>query len=339
MSSASSRRALRVTAITLTSVLAVGGAIWAAFVLSPWPSALLIRALFDREAERVSTALEVHLPTPLPAETLNVSYRDGDGDAQLDVYRPADAGDAALPTLVWVHGGAWISGDKSQIGNYLRIIADRGFTVVGVNYSLAPGSTYPTPVVQTMAALDYLNTHADELGVDPERFVLAGDSAGSQIAAQLATIITNPEYAELTGVVPSLAPEQLRAMILTCGAYDTALAGVEGPFAGFLTSVLWSYTGNRNYSEDPALNAASVINYVDAAFPATFITAGNEDPLLPQSEALADRLSGLGVETETLFWPADLRPGLGHEYQFTLDTVQGAQSLESIVGFLGDRTR
>lgn len=339
MSPAFSRRARRVTAITLASVIGVGGALWAAFALSPWPSALVIRALFDREAVKVSNALEVHLPSPLPSETLDIQYRDGDDAALLDIYRPADAGDAALPTLVWVHGGAWISGDKSQIANYLRIVADRGYTVVGVNYSIAPGATYPTPVVQTMAALDYLDEHAAELGLDPERFVLAGDSAGSQIAAQLATIITNPDYAELTGIAPTLAPEQLRAMILTCGAYDTALAGVDGPFAGFLKSVLWSYTGNRNYAEDPALDAASVINYVDAAFPATFITAGNEDPLLAQSEALAQRLGNLDVDTDTLFWPADLEPGLGHEYQFTLDTEQGMAALDAIVNFLGERTR
>lgn len=312
---------------------------WAAFTFSPWPSALIVRGMFDREGVKVGEALAPHVPSPAPSEVLDVPYRAGDDDATLDIFRPAAAGDAALPTLVWVHGGAWISGDKEQIANYLRIIADRGYTVVGINYSLAPGATYPTPVIQTMAALEFLSENAATYGVDPERFVLAGDSAGSQIAAQVAAITVTPDYGDLVGVAPALAPTQLRATVLTCGAYDTALAGVEGGFAGFLKTVLWSYTGTRDFAEDPALKSASVVNYVTGAFPPSFITAGNDDPLLPQSEKFAERLTAEGVDTTTLFYPKDFAPALGHEYQFDLDTEAGRGALEQIVSFLDEHTR
>lgn len=322
----------------LSALLALGLAGWIAFQLSPWPSALAIRWMFDREAVRVSDELIKHLPDPAVSERLDVAYRPGDPDAKLDVFRPAGAS-GALPTVVWIHGGAWVSGDKSQIANYLRILAARGYTVVGINYSLAPGANYPEPLRQGAAALGYLREHAGELGVDPARMVLAGDSAGAQMAAQLAAAITDPGYARRLDIdVPVLATD-LRATLLACGAYDIEAAGIDGAFGGFLRSVLWSYTGTKDYADDPALETASVAKHLSPAFPPTFVTAGNADPLLSQSTLLISRLGELGVKNTALFYPAEHEPALGHEYQFDLDTEPGRAALEDMVGFLGEHTR
>src|SRR5690606_17409491 len=114
-----------------------------------------------------------------------------------------------LPTVVWVHGGGWVAGDKSEVANYLRILAGHGYTVVGVNYPIAPRATYPTPTRRVNDALRHLVSHARRLHVDPTRIVLAGDSAGAHIAAQVAAITTVAGYAELVGIEPALAPEQL----------------------------------------------------------------------------------------------------------------------------------
>ena len=65
--------------------------------------------------------------------------------------------------------------------------------------------------------------------------------------------------------------------------------------------------------------------------------AGNADPLLPQTTALVERLDGLGVETDTLLFPPDTSPPLGHEYQFLLDTPAGREALSRILAFLARR--
>lgn len=328
---------LRVLAIILGVLLVLGLGTWAAFRWSPWPSALVIRSMFDREGMRVNEALAPRVLADEISEQLDISYLEGE-DTRLDVFRPLSAENVPLPTVVWVHGGGWISGDKDQIANYLRILAARGFTVVGVNYTIAPEATYPTPVTQTMAALDYLNTHAEDLGVDANNIVLAGDSAGSQISAQLATLITSPAYARDLGIAPTLEPRQLAATVLTCGAYDLSLADVPGAFSSFLKTVLWSYTGTRDYADDPRTAGASVLNFVTADFPASFITAGNADALLPQSEALATRLDELGVPVDALFYAADHEPALDHEYQFNLGTPEADAALDRIVAFVDAHT-
>lgn len=319
--------------VALVVVLAAAG--YAAYQLSPWPRVLVIRYIFDKDAERVSAALEKHVPGGI-AERRGIPYGDRGWDTQLDLFYPASiAGtDTILPTIVWVHGGGWVSGDKDHVANYLKILADHGYTTVGLNYSLAPGATYPTPPEQVNAALGYLLREAANLHIDPDLFVLAGDSAGSHIVAQVANILNVPSYAEAVGVVPAIGPERLKGMLLFCGAYDIDTADFEGAFAGFLRTVLWSYSGTRDFLNDPGFDTASVARYLTAGFPPSFISAGNGDPLLPQSVEMAKVLGAAGVPVDTLFFPDDHAPPLPHEYQFNLDSEAGQEALTRALAFL-----
>jgi acetyl esterase len=314
------------------------GLIWVAFQVSPWPSALFIRDMFTKNALEVSQALEKHVPSGVDA-TLNQQYKTDDKDAFLDVYYPHGA-TKQLPTIVWVHGGGWISGDKSDIGNYLKILAAKGYTTVSVGYSIAPEKSYPVPVIQTNEALGYINKNAERLHIDPKQIVLAGDSAGSQIAAQVATLTTNPSYAKDVGIKPSLSKDQLVGMLLNCGAYDIGIINSNGDSTGakLLRSFLWSYSGKKNFMDDKDLMKASVVNYVTKDFPASFITAGNDDPLLQQSQVFSSKLHSLGVEVSDLFYPSNYSPALQHEYQFNLDTTAGTLALERMTQFLAAHT-
>jgi acetyl esterase/lipase len=74
-----------------------------------------------------------------------------------------------------------------------------------------------------------------------------------------------------------------------------------------------------------------------ADFQPMFISAGNADPLLPQSRAFAEAVSGLGVHVDSLFFPHDYSPALPHEYQFNLDMEAGQLALERSVQFLAGR--
>ncbi|MFM9843728.1 MAG: alpha/beta hydrolase [Dongiaceae bacterium] len=323
---------LLLRAAAVIAVLAI--AVYAAFQLSPWPSALLIRFAFDRGGEAASAALEKHVPPGIAAQ-FNLQYDPADSDAYLDVFYPADIDgtDRALRTIVWIHGGGWISGSKEQIANYARILAGQGFTVVGVDYSIAPGSTYPKPLRQLNAALAYLQANAMKLHIDPRRFVLAGDSAGAHIAAQMANIISVPSCAQAVGIAPSIERSKLLAVLLHCGPYKIRKG--EGIKLGdFSRVLLWSYSGREDFNDDPSFATASVIDYITAEFPPVFISAGNADPLLPHSLAMSAALTGLGVRVDALFYPADYEPPLPHEYQFNLDTEAGRLALERSVGFL-----
>lgn len=311
---------------------ATAGAVTLLGRLTPWPSALLIRAAFDRGATRTGAALSKHVPADL-VETVDEAYDISSPDGRLDVFRPAR--DEPLPAVVWVHGGGFLSGSKRDVANYLRVLAGRGFATVGVDYSIAPGSRYPTPVRQVAAAIAHLADHADRLGIDPTRIVLAGDSAGAQIAAQVALLVTDPAYAAEVGIEVELAPSSLRGLVLFCGAYDFTLAqGSSGLGRWFIDTAIWSYLGTRRGHDERTTRQGTVPLHVSPSFPATFVSAGNGDPLLPHTLGLVDVLERHGVDHEVLLFPDDHEPRLGHEYQFDLDTREGREALDRAVAFI-----
>lgn len=316
----------------LASIVVVLAIIAASFALTPTPGALLVRVLFERGARDQTAKLEVGAPvTDLVAD---VPSRAGDPDAYLDVYTPTGT-TTALPTIVWTHGGAWLSGDRTNYAGYYRRLADAGFTVVSLGYSLAPEHRYPTPVHQLNDAHAYLVEHADELHIDPDRIVLAGDSAGAQLSAQLAAAVTDPAYAAAIGITPALTPEQLRGVVLNCGIYDVPAMGGSGGLIGWgVKQALWAYTGARDFRSSEAAAQMSTLRWVTGEFPATYITGGNGDPLTnTQSNPLAAKLTDLGVTVDALFYPEDHEPELGHEYQFDLSLEDARIALERTIEF------
>ncbi len=312
---------------------------YAAYVFTPWPSALLIRRAFDRGGIESARALEKHVPAGVAA-VLDARYDANDRDALLDVFHPGDAGAGeGLPTIVWIHGGAFLSGSKDHIAPYLRILAARGFTVVGVDYSLAPASTYPTPVRQVNTALTYLTRNAARLHVDPSKLFLAGDSAGSQLAAQLALVIIAPSYAAEVGIVPSVTRAQLRGVILFCGVYGLEQVDPDSPFGKFQRAMLWSYFGAKDFLSDPRLAQFSLAGHITADFPPLFISVGNGDTLQPQSRRLAEAALRQGVPVDALFFPESRTPALPHEYQFNLDDEAGRLALERASSFVREQAK
>ena len=316
----------------LLGLLAFSALAGVAFLVSPWPSIMAIRAAFNSGAATASKKLEQHLPAGVISSTHR--YDANDPAAFLDIHRPATA-NLDGPAIVWIHGGGFVSGQRSDITNYAKVLAGQGFTVVNVDYTIAPEATYPGPIRQVSTALSFLLQRKVELGLGSARFVLAGDSAGAQIAAQTAAVISNPNYARLVGIRTDIKPEQLAGTLLYCGVYDISGMGKDGGVLGwFVGSAGWAYSGRRDWREDALFQTMSVAPHITKAYPPAFVSAGNADPLGPQSVAIAQAIGKAGVPVETLFFPPGYKPPLGHEYQFDLDTDAGRLALEKSVAWL-----
>ncbi|MFS0910415.1 alpha/beta hydrolase [Microbacterium sp. 179-I 3D2 NHS] len=333
------RRPWHRTRIAVGVVIAVVVVVAVIASISPWPSAMIIRAVFTKGGNETAAEMDRHVPDTELTETLDIAYGDAGADTTMDVFRPASA-TGPLPAVVWIHGGAWISGAKENVDPYLRILAGEGYTTIGVNYTIGPEGVYPLAVHQLNEALAYIDEHADELGVDPDQIVLAGDSAGGQLASQMATLITSPDYAEIMDIEPSLDAAQLVATILNCGVYDlAALAELDGIAGWGLKSAMWAYSGTKTWAEDATGATMSTIDWVTADFPTTYISGGNGDGLTwLQSIPMAKRLDELGVDVTTLFWPAPHEPALPHEYQFHLDMPDAQTALQKTIDFLDAHT-
>jgi acetyl esterase/lipase len=333
-----SPRARKVTMIGAVAV-AAGLAVSIVAAMTPWPSAMLIRGVFEAGARNTVKEMLPYVPKTKLIEHPNVSYGDAGTDTMLDAFTPASA-TKPLPTVVWIHGGAWISGDKENVAPYLRILASHGYTTIGLNYTIGPEATYPTAVSQLNRALGYITEHAAELNVDPTQIVLAGDSAGSQLASQLAVLTTNPEYAQLMGMRPELREHQLVGTILNCGVYDLRrMSDLTGITAWGFKIALWGYTGTKNWSETYAGATMSTVDFVTDRFPPTYISGGNGDGLTwIETVPMSIALKNAGVDVDELLWPADHEPALPHEYQFHLDFTDAHTALQRTLDFLAEHT-
>jgi acetyl esterase/lipase len=315
-----------------------------AFRLSPWPGALIIRTVFNRGGHKTLIGLQQSIP-PQPVNVLKDQRYGKNSKESLDVYIPNTVlqTQRTLPVVIWTHGGAWLSGDKKDSAPYFSLLASREYIVVSLNYSLAPGETYPLQLHQLNAAYTYIQANASRFHANTNKIVFAGDSAGAQLSSQAAAIITDPEYAREVGIQPTLKPSQLAGVILFCGIYKMEGLTVPNPTLPKIISwgndtTVWAYLGTRD-KNDPLVRQASTYYHVTKAFPATFISGGNGDPLTnAQSVPLSQKLTSLGVPVITLFYPQNHMPSLPHEYQFTFND-DGKEAFTEMTQFLKERTQ
>ena len=301
------------------------------------PPAISLR-LFRLTSEPASAISAADLRSRLPqggwSTRTDLEYAAGAGrHGRFDLVVPDGPG--PHPLVIWLHGGGWHFGDKADVLPYLEHLASRGFACAAVNYPLAPESRYPAAPRQVNEAVRHLLTHAAEYDIDPSRFVLAGDSAGAQVAAELAVLTTSSEYAASTTISPALSPEQLRGALLFCGIFDPPALDDSGRmFEAVMESAMWSLTGSRAWKETEACGLMDVRAHATAEFPPTFLCAGNQDPLTRrQTPPMAARLGELGVPVDG-YYPGDDAAPVNHEFQFWLGTPEGAEAFERTVTFL-----
>lgn len=225
------------------------------------------------------------IPDPaIVPETMVYRERDG-ADLELDFYRVAGAVKGSpAPCVVVIHGGGWDSGDKRQLAPLNRYLAGRGYAVASIDYSLAPAHTYPAPVADVDAALDFLRARAEPLGLDPSRFVLLGRSAGGQIALQAAYLSAK---ASIKGVIAFYAPADM--------VFGYSLP--TNPLIMDSRKVMETYLGGGYPDVPGAYTASSPFEHATTSSPPTLLLHGHPDVLVSYRHTLhlRDRLQGLGV--------------------------------------------
>lgn len=298
---------------------------------SPWPSVLLLRRLGDRADHERPERLRAnarHEPPDVAPLALDRRYGPAASN-RMDVFAPDEP--AARPTVFWVHGGGFVGGTKNDIRSYLAVLAGRGFTTVGVGYTLAPTARYPAPVIEVATAIEHALEHADELGIDPDRIVLAGDSAGAHIAGQLGFAIADGAYAAAADLPRPIPASALRCLVLPSGVFDIGLgADARGVPGWIVRTILWAYGGARPPLTDPRFELASLVDHVPADLPPVYVNAGNEDPLRPHATGFAAALRAAGVEVVDDIVEPDAEPRMPHDYQMDLRFDRSRVALDRI---------
>jgi acetyl esterase/lipase len=115
---------------------------------------------------------------------------------RLDVFSPKDAA-GPLATILWIHGGGFVGGDKAGIATWATMIAAKGYTVVSINYELAWENHYPGPLIQFGEAYEFLKREPQRFPfADLHRLIIGGDSAGAQICLAVCRLAEQPRICE-----------------------------------------------------------------------------------------------------------------------------------------------
>ena len=298
--------------------------------LSPVPVSLLIRAAFHRSIAVAPEGYDDLIPHVEVIKDL--TYPSEYQDNVADLYIPRGR-QGPFPVVLWIHGGAFVGGDKRDVSIYATALAAEGFAVVCINYRRAPEAGYPAPLLQTGEAYRWLTTIAEQHSLDLTRFALAGDSAGAHIAAQFVAIQSNATYADEMGLAQMVPLHTLRATLLFCGPFDVArISQGDNPITNFLLGqAAWAYFGIKDFPT-PLARQVTIANHVTGNFPPTFITDGTRLSFASHGRDLADTLLAQGVLTCSYFPAADM--DAGHEYQFIMNTPAGQESFQHVVEFL-----
>src|SRR5215470_11974509 len=211
--------------------------------------------------------------------TTDVVYAEVDGQPlRYDHFRPLGVSEPT-PCVVFVHGGGWAGGDPSQAaGNGLHF-ARRGIATVSISYRLAPAHRFPACLDDVRRGLRWVRAHAAEFGVDPERLVLMGLSAGAHLAvlAHLARDVAalDPD------LPPDLrdVPEDVLGVIAHYGPYDLARRRqIDG------WDAIGDLMGER--AADPEwIRVASPIAHAAAATAPMLLIPGTGDPVVSWRES------------------------------------------------------
>jgi acetyl esterase/lipase len=300
---------------------------------------LLARSLPERLAEafgapqrdRLSSAKPLQIPrlarvSPIlrgkqAIKTVVFSSPDGH-DLKLDLYRhPEQGGD--LPLIVGIPGGRWQEADRGKFWPLNRHLASRGYAVAALEYRVAPRHKFPAAAEDVRSAVRYLKEKAAEFGVDPNRIVLLGRSAGAQLALLVAYDGADPS---IRGVVSLYGPTDL----------VTAYHQPTPPRLLDVKDALEKYLAGNPKTAEPNYRNASPVNFVGSETPPTLLVHGSKDNMVrpEQSQRLAARLRAASAEHLLL-----LLPWATHGFDFNMNGPGGQLSTFAIEWFLSVVTR
>jgi acetyl esterase/lipase len=262
-------------------------------------------------------------PAPVTIETMQ--YANG---LALDFYRAhGAAGGARRPCVVVIHGGSWVCGNRLDYGTKRWLndwLARLGYAVASIDYRLSPQFKWPAQRDDLLAAIRFLRDHAAALGIDQDRLVLIGRSAGGQIATAAA-------YGEM---IPGV-----------CGVVD-----IYGPTDFYRTWEVATHPNSLDHRynlelflggspEDAraAYQSASSATLVTPDAPPTLIFHGNLDinVFLEQAQMLDQKLAAAGVPHALV-----TLPWAGHGFDLAHFETPGAQiERYAILRFLASVTR
>ncbi|MBB5352395.1 acetyl esterase/lipase [Haloferula luteola] len=265
-------------------------------------------ALSREEFDRVAANLQKWVPQEPEnhaTDFQNIDYvGNGHTRQTLDLYLPDQPAEKALPLLVYIHGGGWMSGTKQEgLGVAEILTATRQYAVASINYRLIQDALWPAQLDDCKAAIRFLRAHADTYGIDPDRIAVMGSSAGGHLATLLGTTSGEKSQEGAIGAFPTTS-SKVKAVVDFFGPSN--FETFYGEDVDFLEASRSSLAVRLLGTSDEEIlrNArrASPTTWISPQDPPVFIAHGTRDTIVPfaQSAELETKLKAAGIEAHLI---------------------------------------
>lgn len=253
-----------------------------------WGIYLSLNESEHREISIISGLNPLNIKKGSVQKIKNIKYSFADKRNVLDIYMPKYNLDSPptknRPILLYIHGGAWITGNKESQGlTTLYHLAQKGWVCASINYRLAPKNRFPAMLHDALEAISWLNKHAERYDADPNFITITGGSAGGHIASLAALISGNPERSKEF----YYATTNISAAISAYSRYDFLdSANIWGPMKKGLTKFIRAKIMTCDPDENQKIwELASPASMVNQSAPPFLIIHGSHDSLIPLEEA------------------------------------------------------
>jgi acetyl esterase/lipase len=257
----------------------------------------------------------------------------------LDIIYPQKLSTSKLPVVFIVHGGAWVAGNKEGTLPYAKLIADQGFVVVNVEYTLVPQAAYPQQILELNQAVQFVLQQQKQYPIDPDKIFFSGDSAGANIVSTYVAALNSEPLRQKIQFNPALQAEQVRGLILHSGVYDIKSlyhhSGKAGRIISWGTqSVLAQYSGEKQPS-DARLDEMSAYPWLNQNYPPVYLSATKVD-LLTTSQSLPfiAKLKALHVPVVSQIYDKNYSEQINHDFNFDMRFNASKTVLDQSIKFL-----
>ncbi|MCJ7842830.1 alpha/beta hydrolase [Lederbergia sp. NSJ-179] len=187
-------------------------------------------------------------------------------------------------------------------------------------------------------AIEFLKVHADEYGIDMERVMLGGSSAGGQIIGQFAMAQTDREYAKELNIQPVMEEDSIKGVIFNSALFEPAkfAQSKDSWLKDYLRSIYGrAYWGN-DYETNQYTKQADLVKNVTTNYPPVFISDGNTASFYKQANAFDKRLDQLGIEHQFNYYGKEVA-SLPHGYEVTFDSNYAQKNMKKMLQFVAEQ--
>jgi acetyl esterase/lipase len=272
--------------------------------------------------------------SPSVKEIKNLTYvQYGNRALQLDLYLPENNANQKNPAIIFIHGGGWRAGYRTNFTAFAIKMAERGYAAATISYRLSPEAKYPAAIQDAKAAIRWVRQHAKQYSINPDRIAIAGGSAGGQIAALTGVTFGIEKFEPpLTQSQLKKSSSQVQAIVNIDGLSDftspAALLYEDDPKKN--PSAAGAWFGGRYHEKTELWREASPVFYVNQNTPPILFLISNQERFSIGYKDMIEKMQPLKISYQVTKIPDS-------PHSFWLFDPWLTPSVNAVVNFLDDQ--